>query len=123
MYINVMPVDYILHKVGNMNDYESIITDFIKAWSRLDAIELSNYFNENGIYHNIPINPVTGRKNIKEFIKSFTATWKATTWEIINSCLPNALKSSPKSIITRNYPLRGLQTLLDGGGGCFVWRN
>jgi len=67
-----------------MNDDENIIIEFIKAWSRLDANELSNYFKEDGTYDNIPINPVTDRKNIEDFIKNFTATWKETNWEIKN---------------------------------------
>lgn len=66
-----------------MNKNESIIADFIKAWSRLDANELSNYFHEDGTYHNIPIDPVTGKKNIEDFIKGFTTTWKETNWEIL----------------------------------------
>ena len=66
-----------------MNDNKSVIIEFIKAWSRLDANELSNYFHEDGTYHNIPIDPVTGRKNIEDFIKAFTKTWKETNWEIL----------------------------------------
>jgi limonene-1,2-epoxide hydrolase len=67
-----------------MNDNEKIIFEFINAWSRLDAKELSSYFTENGIYHNIPIEPVTGRKEIEDFINNFSASWTDTNWDILN---------------------------------------
>ena len=41
-------------------DNIAIITDFIAAWSRLDADELASYFTEDGCYHNIPVGPVCG---------------------------------------------------------------
>jgi limonene-1,2-epoxide hydrolase len=66
-----------------MNKNERIIIEFSKAWSRLDAHELSNFFHEDGMYHNIPITPVIGRKKIKAFIKNFTFTWEKTNWEIL----------------------------------------
>jgi len=67
-----------------MNTNEQIIIDFIKAWSKLDATELADYFTDDGVYHNIPLSPVTGKKEIVNFIRSFTAGWTETNWEIIN---------------------------------------
>jgi limonene-1,2-epoxide hydrolase len=43
-------------------DNETIIREFIDAWSRLDAEELSRYFTEDGVYHNMPTGPVAGRE-------------------------------------------------------------
>ncbi len=40
-------------------DNEKIIREFIEAWSRLDAEELSGYFTEDGVYHNMPSGPCT----------------------------------------------------------------
>jgi limonene-1,2-epoxide hydrolase len=61
-----------------------VIRDFIGAWSRLDADELADYFTEDGCYHNMPTGPVTGRDNVRKFIKGFLGNWTATTWEIVN---------------------------------------
>lgn len=60
------------------------IEDFVAAWSRLDAEELSEYFADDGVYHNIPIQPVAGKTSVKGFIENFIATWTATDWEILN---------------------------------------
>ncbi|MDP3936903.1 MAG: limonene-1,2-epoxide hydrolase family protein [Deltaproteobacteria bacterium] len=35
-------------------------------------------------YHSMPIQPVTGRENIKSMICNFTASWTETTWDLIN---------------------------------------
>ena len=67
-----------------MSRNKAIIREFIKSWSKLDAKELAGYFTEDGIYHNMPIQPVQGRDNIENFILGFSGTWTETTWEIIN---------------------------------------
>jgi limonene-1,2-epoxide hydrolase len=69
------------HGKGNLE----IVTDFIKAWSRLDAHELVEYFTEDGVYYNMPAQPVQGRENLEKFISGFLANWTSTDWEILNS--------------------------------------
>ena len=44
-----------------MNDNERIVLDFIAAWSRLNVDEIVSYFAEDGIYHNMPTQPLSGR--------------------------------------------------------------
>ena len=39
---------------------EQVIRDFIAAWSRLNVDELVSFFAEDGIYHNMPTEPVQG---------------------------------------------------------------
>jgi limonene-1,2-epoxide hydrolase len=65
-----------------MNRSETIIRDFLAAWSRLDPEELAGFFAEDGIYHNMPMGPVQGRADIENLIRVFTASWTATEWEI-----------------------------------------
>ncbi len=60
------------------------IRSFINAWSRLDPNELADYFTEEGSYHNMPIQPVIGKENVKVFIENFIASWTETNWEILN---------------------------------------
>ncbi|MBG53948.1 MAG: nuclear transport factor 2 family protein [Alphaproteobacteria bacterium] len=67
-----------------MNDPEKTIRDFVEAWSRLDAAELASYFCDDGVYHNIPTGPVSGRKNIEAFIAGFIRDWTSTEWDIVN---------------------------------------
>ncbi|MBU2097310.1 MAG: nuclear transport factor 2 family protein [Gammaproteobacteria bacterium] len=66
------------------SDNIAVVSAFIHAWSRLDASELANFFNEDGIYHNMPARPVAGREQIKLFIESFIQQWTETDWLIVN---------------------------------------
>lgn len=66
-----------------MVEGERIVREFIQAWSRLDPAELAGFFTEEGVYHNMPMGPVRGRANIESLIRGFTASWTATTWEIL----------------------------------------
>ena len=60
------------------------ITQFCQAWSRRDPEELADYFTTDGIYYNMPIQPVAGKDNVKVFIENFLANWTETEWEILN---------------------------------------
>ncbi len=66
------------------HDNVAIITEFIAAWSRLDADELAGYFTEDGTYHNMPAGPVSGRDRVRDFIAGFTKGWTSTTWDLLN---------------------------------------
>jgi limonene-1,2-epoxide hydrolase len=67
-----------------MSDSEQLVREFVGAWSRLDADELADYFAEDGVYHNVMLDPVEGRDAIREFIAGFAADWTDTEWEIRN---------------------------------------
>lgn len=65
------------------HDNASIVREFIQAWSSLDAEKIVGYFCDDGCYHNMPLDPVSGRSNILEFVQGFLTTWTATEWEIV----------------------------------------
>lgn len=67
-----------------MTDNERIIREFIGAWSRLDADELVEYFTEDGVYHNMPAQPVKGRDNLRKFIRGFLTGWDKTQWDVLH---------------------------------------
>jgi limonene-1,2-epoxide hydrolase len=67
-----------------MPNNEEIVRDFINAWSRLDVAELTAYFTEDGVYHNMPSSPVSGQTQVRALIGAFLRNWTATEWEIIN---------------------------------------
>jgi len=49
-----------------------LVRRFCAAWADLDLDELSAYFTDDAVYHNIPIAPVTGRDAIRSTIEGFT---------------------------------------------------
>ena len=66
-----------------MSKNEQVIRDFIAAWSSLDADRIVGFFAEDGVYHNMPIQPVAGKAALRPFIAAFLKDWAATDWEIL----------------------------------------
>lgn len=67
-----------------MTDNEKTVRNFIDAWPRLDVAEIVNYFAEDGVYHNMMLEPVKGREALTGFIGAFAANWTDTKWELVN---------------------------------------
>lgn len=67
-----------------MQENERIIREFLAAWTRLDPVELAAYFTEDGVYHNMPTSPVSGRAEIEERMRRFLSTWTETQWDVVN---------------------------------------
>jgi limonene-1,2-epoxide hydrolase len=63
---------------------EDTVRDFIKAWSTLDVETIVSFFTDDGVYHNMPIAPVSGRAQLRAFIAGFVRNWSATDWEVVN---------------------------------------
>ncbi len=110
-----------------MQESEGIVRDFIEAWSRLDAGELAGYFREDGVYHNMPARPVSGRANIEKFIRGFTASWTETRWDIItlmareNVVMVERLDRTRMGARGVDLPCAGVFEL--EGGKIRVWRD
>jgi limonene-1,2-epoxide hydrolase len=99
---------------------EDIVREFIEAWSRLDPKELASYFTEDGVYHNMPMAPVSGRENVEKMIAGFTASWTQTEWEtlhlvgrgdVVIAERMDRTKVGPKSV---DLPCTGVFELEDG---------
>ena len=106
---------------------EAIVREFIQAWSRLDARELSSYFAEDGVYHNMPTSPVSGRENVENMIAAFIDSWTETDWEILNLMSVGDVviaervdrtKAGEKSV---DLPCTGVFEM--GSGKIKVWRD
>lgn len=65
-------------------DNEQVVRSFIAAWSELKAEPLVDYFTDDGTYHNMMLDPVSGRANLLEFITGFLANWSETNWELLH---------------------------------------
>ena len=110
-----------------MSSNTQLIEEFCQAWSRLDASELASYFTEDGIYHNMPADPVQGRENVEKFIRGFAGSWTRTEWEILHLAETGDVvfaeridrtQAGDKSV---DLPCTGVFTLRDGKIAC--WRD
>ncbi|MFC4605756.1 limonene-1,2-epoxide hydrolase family protein [Rhodococcus kronopolitis] len=52
-------------------DPEAVVTEFCARWAEGDPGSLVDYFTEDAVYHNIPMQPVVGKAAIKEFLAGF----------------------------------------------------
>ena len=53
------------------SEAETIVNDFCKAFERKNIDEIMGYFNDDAVYHNMPMQPVTGKAAIRVTIDSF----------------------------------------------------
>jgi limonene-1,2-epoxide hydrolase len=55
-----------------MSDQASIVRRFCETWAKGDLDALMAFFADDAVYHNIPIDPVTGKDAIRATIAGFT---------------------------------------------------
>lgn len=110
-----------------MKDNERIVRRFIADWSKLDTNTLVEYFTEDGVYHNMPTQPVKGHEALRAFISAFLANWDSTNWEILNLLLHGDLamvERIDRTIVAGkpvNLPCFGIFEMR--GGKIAVWRD
>ncbi|QIS14665.1 nuclear transport factor 2 family protein [Nocardia arthritidis] len=61
---------------------DELVRAMCASWSDPDPDKISAYFAENAVYHNIPMEPITGRAAIREFIAGFLATFDSIDFAI-----------------------------------------
>jgi limonene-1,2-epoxide hydrolase len=64
------------------NDPDALVTQFCEAWPRMDADELSSYFSDDGVYHNIPMPPAVGRAAVHELLTGMRGMISAIRFEV-----------------------------------------
>jgi limonene-1,2-epoxide hydrolase len=62
--------------MSNDENAIDLVRRFCDAWGTGDIPALIEYFAEDAVYHNIPIDPVTGRDAIRTTIEGFTGGMK-----------------------------------------------
>src|SRR5436309_13270370 len=54
-----------------MPDPETVVRSFFAAWPRRNMEEVLGYFTDDALYHNMPLEPVTGKDGIREILNMF----------------------------------------------------
>jgi limonene-1,2-epoxide hydrolase len=67
-----------------MNAAESLVREFCDAWSKLDADMLTEYFTDDGVYHNMPMAPLEGKDAIRGFLAGFLAGVTTAEFRMLN---------------------------------------
>ena len=61
-----------------------IVRRFCAAWSDLDTDAIAAFFTDDAVYHNIPMDPITGRDAIKSFIAGFAGGAETIDFRVRN---------------------------------------
>ena len=52
-------------------DPETIIREFLASWPERNVHRFLEYFTDDAVYHNMPLDPVTGKNGIREVLNLF----------------------------------------------------
>jgi limonene-1,2-epoxide hydrolase len=63
--------------------YEQLVREFCAAWVDGDTAAIVAWFTADGIYHNIPVDPMVGHDEIAAMIDGFTAGLKVVEFKIL----------------------------------------
>ena len=60
----------------------NLIQRFCAAWASADIPKIVDFFTDEAVYHNMPIQPVQGKDAIKGLIEQFMAPFERAKFEI-----------------------------------------
>ncbi|ORV87100.1 limonene-1,2-epoxide hydrolase family protein [Mycolicibacterium iranicum] len=100
---------------------DEVVTEFCAKWANPDPTELAAHFTEDGVYHNIPMDPVTGREAIAAFIAKFTATVDGIDFRVHRQVSSGNLVFNERTDVMRfkdgrelPLPVAGVFDIVDG---------
>ena len=62
-------------------DNVDLITRFCAAWTDYDIEAILDYFTDDAVYHNMPIQPVQGKDGIRGMVEQFMSAFTGAEWE------------------------------------------
>jgi limonene-1,2-epoxide hydrolase len=97
-----------------------VVTEFCDAWAKGDLDALMTYFTDDAVYHNIPVDPVTGKEAIRATIAGFTAGVDRVEFRVLNIVaagnvvLTERVDAFFTPTVTIELPVMGAFELVDG---------
>lgn len=62
---------------------DAVVTEFCALWAGADIEKIVEYFTEDAVYHNIPMEPVSGKGAIRAFIEGFVGAFGGIDFTIV----------------------------------------
>ncbi|MGX9787978.1 nuclear transport factor 2 family protein [Mycobacterium sp. MMS18-G62] len=100
---------------------DELVTEFCTLWAAPDPDELADYFTDDAVYHNIPMDPVQGRGAIKEFIAGFLAAFDGIDFNVHRQVSDGAVVMNERTDVMRRkdggqiaLPVMGVFEVRDG---------
>ena len=70
--------------MGDATHNEQLVMDFFGAWASGDTDRVLSFFADDGVYHNIPVDPLTGHEAIRGMIEMFTTGLTVVEFKVLN---------------------------------------
>ncbi|WP_336081900.1 limonene-1,2-epoxide hydrolase family protein [Nocardia sp. SSK8] len=108
-------------------DPAAIVTEFCALWRSGSAEELAEYFTDDAVYHNIPMQPVTGKTAITDFLRGFLDTFGGIEFTIHRQFVDGSTVFNERTDRFRlgenvvELPVAGVFEIVDGRIG--AWRD
>jgi limonene-1,2-epoxide hydrolase len=68
-----------------MADATDVVLKLIDSFNAMDMEGILACFTENAVYHNIPTDPVTGKRAIEETLAGFVAASSEIQWDMLHA--------------------------------------
>ncbi|SKF63201.1 limonene-1,2-epoxide hydrolase family protein [Mycobacteroides abscessus] len=65
-----------------MTDSDEIVREFCGLWATMDVERMIDFFAEDAVYHNIPMEPAVGREAIAMLINGWAAVIEGIDFDI-----------------------------------------
>jgi len=101
---SVPGLELLLFNVFHVNmtrSADALVTEFCKLWASPDPDEIAGYFAEDAVYHNMPMDPVHGRKAIREFIAGFVAAIDGIDFDVHRQLSDGTLVMNERTDVIR----------------------
>lgn len=67
-----------------MADAAEVVREFCDAWANGDLDALIERFTDDAVYHNIPVDPVSGKEAIRATIAGFTTGVESVEFRVLH---------------------------------------
>ena len=70
---------------------KQLVSDFLHSWGGRDIEKIMSYFAPDAVYHNVPVAPIKGAKNIREIFVAFLGAFETIALDIVTIAGENDL--------------------------------
>jgi limonene-1,2-epoxide hydrolase len=67
------------------SEIEKLVNDFCEIWKSRNLDKIMDFFADDAVYHNIPMEPARGKDAIRQVINSFLPMASAVEFKILHS--------------------------------------
>lgn len=103
-----------------MSAAADLVTEFCGLWSDPDPAVIASYFTEDAVYHNVPMEPVTGRTAIREYVEGMLAAFDGIDFIVHRQVEQGGVVMNERTDVLRgrgkqtSLPVMGVFEVVDG---------